>query len=704
MELELKQWFVKRNRFGSIYVEGEIERESEKAVLFSGKALIKPSNICCACGRLLTDPVSIELGIGPICAGIDQRDTMTQEEKDEYIKVFTKEHPIKGWIPKSVIVNQEVLKELKTEDKSSSEPQDDVVAIIHNNHICVKSKYEYAELCRQIVGGRWNKEKKFWYYPLTESTALQVVKVFEPVQNKKIQQEILDLANKIVNNQGIKEAEDLPDIPLTKKSPWLHQHRAFWFSKEFSGAGLLMDMGTGKTKVAVDLVANSDDKKVLIICPKNVVRVWPKEFDKHSGREFVVVPCEVHGKQTSLEEKIEIAKTAYEENENVVIAVNFESAWRNPIYQYYIDKRGKKKKRITGYTDLAGWIQSVEWDRIVIDESHRAKQHDGQIGRFVATLTNTKRKNILTGTLMPHSPMDVFAQYRFLDHNVFGTNFYKFRDRYAIMGGYQGKQIVGYKNQDEMHEKIYSIAYRVTKDVLDLPEEQHIVRDFELGKEARFYYNQADSELGIILGDDKVRTDIVVVQLLRMQQITSGYLPVMREWYDENDKLHKELDRVEKIDSGKAELLEEIIDGINSNEPVVVFCRFQHDLDEIKNVAEKLDRKYGEISGRKKDALDERAELKDGIQVAGVQIQAGGVGIDLTKARYGIYYSVGYSLGDYEQSLARIHRPGQTKPVVYYHLVAENTIDEAVYRNLKAKKDIINSIYTREKIDGIDDD
>jgi SNF2 family DNA or RNA helicase len=182
-----------------------------------------------------------------------------------------------------------------------------------------------------------------------------------------------------------------------------------------------------------------------------------------------------------------------------------------------------------------------------------------------------------------------------------------------------------------------------------------------------------------------------------MQQITSGYLPVYREYYDENDRLHHELDRVEKIDSGKAELLAEIAEDIDEHEPIVVFCRFQHDLDEIKAVAEKLGRTYGEISGRKKDALDDRAELKDGIQIAGVQIQAGGVGIDLTKARYGIYYSVGYSLGDYEQSLARIHRPGQTRPVIYYHLVAASTIDETVYRNLSNKRDVVKSIMERKE-------
>ena len=665
MELELSSWFVNRNRLGSIYVDGEVERETEKAVLFTGTAVIKPSNICCKCGRLLTDPVSIELGIGPICAGIDQRDLWSQEEKDEYIKKFSAAHHIQTWIPKSVIVNKEDLPVKETE-QPKTEP--DVQAIVNKGYILIKSKYEYADLCRSIPNGKWHKEKKFWYYPFSKSLCKSVVETLSTVESKDISEEIIEAVKEMNIAQEIKSAEDLPPIPKTQKEPWKHQLQTFWFSQNLTGVGLLFDMGAGKTKTAIDLLINSDDKKVLILCPKSVVRVWPKEFEKHSFGEFAVVPCE----SNSVEKKAAIAEEAYEKYDRVAIVVNHESAWRNSFGEF---------------------IMRVHWDRIIIDESHRAKQYNGKLGKFIGELEEKAiTRNILTGTLMPHSPMDVFSQYRFLDSGVFGKNFYKFRNRYAIMGGYMNKQIIGYQNLDELHEKIYSIAFRVTKDVLDLPEEQHIIRDFDMNNEAWHYYDQADSELGILLGENRIKTDIVLVQLLRMQQITSGYLPVYREYFDDNDKLHRELIRVEKIDSGKAELLEEILEDIDVHEPVVIFCRFQHDLDEIKAVAEKLGRAYGEISGRRKDALDNKAELQDGIQVAGVQIQAGGVGIDLTKARYGIYYSVGYSLGDYEQSLARIHRPGQTKPVIYYHLVAANTVDETVYSNLSNKRDVVKSI------------
>lgn len=706
MELELSSWFVNRNHLGSIYVEGEIERQTDKAVLFDGVAVVKPSTICCKCGRILTDPVSIQLGIGPFCAGIDQRDSMSQEDKDEYVRKYSAAHHIKTWIPKSVIKNvdwevllkraealQQAAKEhgiaILTETQKQSY---EVEAIVSQAYILVKSDYKYKDLCKAIPNGKWHKEKKFWYYPYSIITSKAVVDAFQEVENKDIAQEIIDAANELVALQEIKTTNDLPDVPLEGRPAKNHQKQLFWFSKDLPGAGLLMDMGCMKTGVLIRLIDNSDDKKVLIICPDKVMRVWPKEYEKDGIGKFKIVPCEIQGKKLSMLKKLEIAKEAYGKYENVAIVINYDSVWRNPVYEDYIDKTGKKKKRLSHYEDFAGWVLDQHWDRIVLDESHRAKQHDGKTGKFIGELRkHAKKRNILTGTLIPHSPMDVFSQYLFLDPNVFGTNFYKFRSQYAVMGGWGGKQIVGYQNQDEMHEKIYSIAFRVTKDILDLPEEQHIIRDFDMNDEAWGYYQQANSELGIVLGEDRIRTDVVLVQLLRMQQITSGYLPVYREWYDDNDKLHHELDRVEKIDSGKAELLEEILDDIGE-EPVVVFCRFQHDLDEIKAAAEKLGRTYGEISGRSKSALSDKAELQDNVQVAGVQIQAGGVGIDLTRARYGIYYSVGYSLGDYEQSLARIHRPGQEKPVIYYHLIASGTVDETVYSNLSSKRDVVKSI------------
>jgi SNF2 family DNA or RNA helicase len=690
VEIQVMPWFARRNGMSSTLLEvTEIIRNTQKAYQISGNAMVRPSTTCWKCGKVLTDPVSIELGIGPVCAGIDQRDSMTQEEKDAYIKEFSSKNTVSGlWIPKSVIEN---LREFEASipraeynhdsaivKDAKSEPEYDVSCIIWKDRICIKSLYQYAQHCKSIGNGTWEPKRKFWHYPVDNATAYAVVRAFKDVLSKRISEDIIAMAAEFASAQKTKVEVDLPDIPNTVFEPWLHQKRAYWFANSLSGAMLALDMGTGKTKVTIDLIVNSEDKKILIICPKQVIKVWPKEFAKHSNENIPVIQID----DGSLDGKTDKAEEAFTNNDRVVIVVNYETAWRNPTYQEYTDRNGNKKKRVVGYERMAGWIQSKQWDCIVLDESHKIKQFDGKAAKFCHSLEKiSKRRFCLTGTPMTHSPMDVWSQYCFLNSSIFGKSYYAFRNRYAIMGGYMDMQIVGYKNQDELNEKFYSIAYRVmADDVQDLPELLHIPSYFELSGKARRLYEAAEDEMSVAIGESNVNTAIVLTKLLRCQQITSGYLPTEMG--------------IVKVDNGKSELLEELLDDIGE-EPVIVFARFQHDLDEIKKVAEKLKRKYGEISGSNKSGLDDKAELSDGVQVCGVNIQAGGVGIDLTKSHYAIYYSVGYSLGDYEQSIKRIHRPGQEEKVKIWHLICEKSVDEKVYGALVGKKQVINSILER---------
>jgi SNF2 family DNA or RNA helicase len=67
------------------------------------------------------------------------------------------------------------------------------------------------------------------------------------------------------------------------------------------------------------------------------------------------------------------------------------------------------------------------------------------------------------------------------------------------------------------------------------------------------------------------------------------------------------------------------------------------------------------------------------------------VGIDLTRARYGLYYSLDFNLGDHAQSRKRLHRPGQARRVTYIHLLAESTVDRAIYGALRRREDVITA-------------
>ncbi len=151
-------------------------------------------------------------------------------------------------------------------------------------------------------------------------------------------------------------------------------------------------------------------------------------------------------------------------------------------------------------------------------------------------------------------------------------------------------------------------------------------------------------------------------------------------------------DELREIDTAKIEMLKEILEDLPEREPVVVFCRFTQDIAKIRQLAAKLGRRYGELSGQRRDALDDRAMMRSDIDLAAVQIASGGSGVDFTRSNVCVYYSIGRSLTEYGQSMARLHRPGQTRRVTYFHLIAEGTVDVIAYRALARNQEIIDAV------------
>lgn len=445
--------------------------------------------------------------------------------------------------------------------------------------------------------------------------------------------------------------------------PWKHQQEALAFVRGLFGGGkhgamIAAAMGTGKTAITIYVAIEHGFRLILILSPLRVVQVWEPQFEIHSGVPILVVALDdsfahVRAKREEAERQIKLARAR---EVPVAVVINYDSAWRSPF---------------------AEWALKQKWDLVVADEIHRCKAPGGKASRFLARLGKAARFRLgLSGTPMPHSPLDVYAYYRFLDPRIFGWSFHKFRQHFAVMGGFQNHQVVDYRNLDELNRKFYSIAFAATKDVLDLPPEMHVTYTCELGAEARATYRSLERDLMALVSAGEVTVANALVKLLRLQQITGGYLRT-----DDGTDI--------QIDSAKMNLLRDVLEDIGPDEPVVVFCRFHKDLAAVNRVADEAGRRSLELSGR----MDELKRWQAGdAPVLAVQIDSGGVGIDLTRARYAIYYSLGFSLGSYEQSLARIHRPGQTRPVEYIHLLAKGTVDEKVMAALRTRADVVNSV------------
>jgi SNF2 family DNA or RNA helicase len=532
--------------------------------------------------------------------------------------------------------------------------------------LVLRTTFDNLHLCKAIPGGRWRKQIKAWCYPASPSTAKTLHLAFAGAGAvwSDGAAALLVEADKIEKAAEKKTADNLAPIPLVKTQPWLHQLRAYHFAYNLPAVMLALDMGTGKSKVVVDLVVNKNWSRVLILCPKSVVQVWPAEFERHAARTVNCLPLD-DGMMT----KRAVALSSFLDLQRVrmhpaVVIVNYDAAWRD---------------------SMAHAILSHTWDAVVCDESHRIKAPGGKAALFCSRLGDAVPHRLcLTGTPMPHSPLDVYGQYRFLDKGIFGTSFTNFRAKYAVMGGYQNHQVKDYQNQEDLQKRFYSIAYRVqSEDVQNLPEAVDVVRPVVLGAKARGLYDVLKKEFTVGVGTGTITASNALTRLLRLQQIGSGWART-----DRNIETGAEGELIQ-VDTAKQDVLADLMEDLKDDEPLVVFCRFHHDLDAVHAVGKELGRGVLELSGRENRLADWQSGQAP---ILAVQIQSGGVGINLVRARYCVFYSLGFSLGEYLQARKRIHRPGQQHTCTYYHLIAKNTVDEQVYAALEAREDVVESI------------
>lgn len=410
----------------------------------------------------------------------------------------------------------------------------------------------------------------------------------------------------------------------------------------------------GKTLATICLLQAWKAKKTLILCPKSVTGVWSREFRKHCGVLYGVTILE-----GSTKEKVGMFKQAslrFLANDINAVVINYESSWREGIDEL---------------------LQETEWDCVVADESHRIKTMDSNQSKFAATLAeNSKRRLGLTGTALPNGePIEIMGQYRFLEPALFGTSIGRFRDKYCNMNYSIPGKVDSYKNQDHFTEKFAKIAFRVkSEDVLTLPDCVHVTIPVTLDKKTRAFYETMKKESLLELEGGDVTAVNAAIKVMRLHQIACGHSKT-------EDKT------VIRLGKDKYDVLLDMIEDISKDDPVVVFCKFIEDLRQIEEIAKKLGRRYGEISGARKD-LTPDATMPDWVQVMGVQQQAGGTGIDLTRSHYAFWFSVGASWGEFDQTNARVHRPGQSHPVTIYHLAAVNTVDIRIYRSLRNKQDV----------------
>jgi len=466
------------------------------------------------------------------------------------------------------------------------------------------------------------------------------------------------------------ENATFPDIPV-KATPYKHQQDAFALACRLfalsggnplsQGAAFLMEMGTGKTitSIAVTgaLYLSSKIKKVLIVAPLSIVGVWDEEFRKFADFEYTLAV--LNGTGTKKADTLRHLRGASLQ----VAVVNYESAWR-------LEK------------EILAW----QPDLVICDEGHKIKTHNIAASKALHRIgAKAAYRLLLTGTVITNKAIDVFSQYKFLNPAIFGQSFYVFRNRYFDMVGYGNHTPILKRSMErDLMKRLHSIAFRATKaECLDLPETTDIVRYVELEPAALKVYRDLVKDSYAELGQSEVTVTNILTRILRLSQLTGGFIG------DDEGRAPQ------RISMAKQTALEDIIDEVlQEGKKLVVIARFIAEINAICKLLEKQGIGYSCIMGGVKDREMQVSEFQTNpdVQVFVGQIATAGLGITLTAASTMVFYSEDYSMSNFEQAKARIHRVGQKENCTYIYLVARGTVDEKVLKSLQSKADLARTL------------
>ena len=467
-----------------------------------------------------------------------------------------------------------------------------------------------------------------------------------------------------------------------KTRPYAHQLKALEMSWNKEVYAYFMEMGTGKSKVLLDNISMLYDRGkingALIVAPKGVYKNWydseiPEHLVDHIEKKTVLWQANITAKQ---EQQLKSLFTPGIDLHILIMNVEALST-----------KKG---------VDFARKFLMSHQTLFAVDESTTIKNPKAKRTKNIISLSTLgKYRRILTGSPVTKSPLDLFTQCYFLDPFLLDhSSYYSFRTRYAVMrtANFNGRSVqivVGYHNLEELTEKLKAFSYRVLKDeCLDLPPKTFMKRIIQLTPEQKRVYQQMKQTALAELNGKMVTTATVLVQLMRLHQITCGH-------FKSDDGT------TQKIKNNRIEELMEVLEEVHGK--VVIWAQYRYD---IETIVEHIEKRFGDnsvVTYYGDTTEEERRKAIKAIQSPGSKIrflvgttQTGGYGITLTGASTMIYYSNGYDLEKRQQSEARIDRIGQKHPMTYIDLIAEDTIDEKIVKALRKKVNIANEIMGEE--------
>lgn len=545
------------------------------------------------------------------------------------------------------------------------------------NTIAVEFRYSPAivAVMRGLPGAKYQPAEKRWHVP---NSLLATLSAAMSGFMCEYHDGLTPPAEEILPPEDIDTA-DVESFAF-KLKPFSHQLKAMALGVRAKRYAYLMEMGTGKTKTAIDTVnfwiEHRQVNCCLVIAPKAVLYSWKREIEENSLDRRVCV----------------ITGTADEKR--ATLRVNRDTC------EFFITNYATLRD-VEMETFLSRLV-SQRHAAIVFDESANIASYKSAQSKAAQRISRcTDHKLILNGTPIANSPLDAFGQFYVLDPSILGhRNFTTFKNEFAITGGFKGKEIIGFKNLERLKERMNGASYRVLKkDCLDLPDKLYRVVELPVPPRMATAYKQLRDEAVLEQAGVTVAVPLVLTRLMRLQQITSGYLPAEDEYGNELEPILFEEDKL----NAAIELVEE---AVANGQKVIIWSRFLRD---VKQAAEKLAhlgaRAYhGQVKDEERQAAVDAFQNDPTCRVFVGQSHTGGIGITLTAASVEIYLANSFSYLDRAQSEDRAHRIGQKNNVSIIDIVMKGTVDEYLLKCLKDKKDIASLVTgdnLRELLNGI---
>lgn len=445
---------------------------------------------------------------------------------------------------------------------------------------------------------------------------------------------------------------------------------------------------THNTKQIIDIAMcrklKEGMKHCLIICGINGTKYnWAEEVKIHSDEDSWVL-----GTRFTKRKPIKIIEGGTKEKLEDLENIPHQFFWITNIETLrggaYKEGKGKSAKyRFPIAEKIQELCDKGIIGMVAFDEAHKAKNPESMQGRALLSI-HAPHPIPMSGTFFLNNPLDLYLPLKwagFEDHS-----YYAYKQHYCVMGGFGGKEIVGYKNLDELRTMMATVMLRRTKgDVLDLPPKVHVNEYVELTPEQKKLYKEVKEQIVDNLDKIKLSPD-PMSEMLRLRQVT-GYPGLISS---------------SVVTSAKMDRLEEIVEDIvESGEKTIIYSQWSEMTNYIRNRLKRFNPAYitGEVKAEERMAEVNRLQTDPNCKIIIGTIGAMGTGLTLTAAQTVIFMDEPWNRGIKDQAEDRAHRIGTTGTVRIVTLITKDTVDEGVY-NLVQKKGRMADLIIDGKVEG----